>query len=89
MLVCLIIINISISQARYIRLPTVNCSELSPIGTPIIELLNVLPSANWEFPFFIYAEVLTSIYFLNELTRNTSANLTLHFSKDYLFQVLI
>jgi hypothetical protein len=69
MLVCLIIINISIIQARYIRLPTFNCSELSPIGTPIIELLNVLASANWEFTFLTQTSVKS--YFLLDNLKGT------------------
>jgi hypothetical protein len=57
-----LIINISFIQARYIRLPTVNSSELSPIGTPIIQLLDVLPSSNWEFQFLTQLSIKS--YFL-------------------------
>jgi hypothetical protein len=60
---------ISLSQSRYIRLPPVNCSELSPIGTPITQLLNTLPSSNWEFTFLTRTSVIS--YFLLDDLKGT------------------
>jgi hypothetical protein len=64
-----LIVNISIIQARYIRLPAVNCSELSPIGTPIKQLLDILPSSNWEFTFL--TQTLIKTYFLLDNLKGT------------------
>ncbi len=64
-----LIINISLIEARYIRLPTVNSSELSPIGTPIIQLLDVLPSSNWEFKFLTQLSIKS--YFLLDNLKGT------------------
>jgi hypothetical protein len=64
-----LIINISLIQARYIRLPTVNSSELSPIGTPIIQLLDVLPVSNWEFTFL--TQISLKSYFLLDNLKGT------------------
>jgi hypothetical protein len=64
-----LIINLSIIQARYIRLPIVNSSELSPIGTPIIQLLDVLPSSNWEFRFL--SQLTIKSYFLLDNLKGT------------------
>ena len=63
------IINLSFIQARYIRLPTVNASELSPIGTPIIQLLDVLPPSNWEFQFLTQFSIKS--YFLLDTLKGT------------------
>jgi hypothetical protein len=60
---------ISISQSRYIRLPSVNCSELSPIGTPITQLLSILPSSNWGFTFLSRTSVIS--YFLLDDLKGT------------------
>jgi len=64
-----LIINISFIQARYIRLPTVNSSELSPIGTPIIQLIDVLPLSNWEFTFLTQLSIKS--YFLLDNLKGT------------------
>ncbi|CAF0983298.1 unnamed protein product [Adineta steineri] len=63
------IVNITIIQARYIRLPTVNCSESSPIGTSITQLLDVLPLSNWEFTFLTQTSLKT--YFLLDNLKGT------------------
>ncbi|CAF2707704.1 unnamed protein product [Rotaria sp. Silwood2] len=60
---------ISLSQSRYIRLPPVNCSELSPIGTSITQLINILPSSNWEFTFLTRTSVIS--YFLLDDLKGT------------------
>jgi hypothetical protein len=60
---------ISLSQSRYIRLPPVNCSELSPIGTPITQLLHILPSSNWGFTFLTRTSVIS--YFLLDDLKGT------------------
>ncbi|CAF3347121.1 unnamed protein product [Rotaria sp. Silwood1] len=56
-------------QSRYIRLPPVNCSELSPIGTSITQLINILPSSNWEFTFLTRTSVIS--YFLLDDLKGT------------------
>ena len=60
---------ISLIQSRYIRLPPVNCSELSPIGTPITQLLNILPSSNWGFTFLSQTSIIS--YFLLDDLKGT------------------
>ncbi|CAF0777159.1 unnamed protein product [Rotaria sp. Silwood1] len=60
---------ICLSQSRYIRLPPVNCSELSPIGTSITQLINILPSSNWEFTFLTRTSVIS--YFLLDDLKGT------------------
>jgi len=69
LIVNLFFIIISLSQSRYIRLPSVNCSELSPIGTPITQLLNILPSSNWGFTFLTRTSVIS--YFLLDDLKGT------------------
>ncbi|CAF3254774.1 unnamed protein product [Rotaria socialis] len=69
LIVNLFISFISLSQSRYIRLPPVNCSELSPIGTSITQLINVLPSSNWEFTFLTRTSVIS--YFLLDDLKGT------------------
>ncbi|CAF5043712.1 unnamed protein product, partial [Rotaria sp. Silwood1] len=54
---------------EYIRLSTVNCSELSPIGTSLIQLLDILPSSNWEFTFL--TQTLIKSYFLLDNLKGT------------------
>ena len=56
-------------QARYLRLPPVNCSELSPIGTPITQLLSLLPPSNWAFHFLTRTSVVS--YFLLDDLKGT------------------
>ncbi|UJR13417.1 hypothetical protein I4U23_000432 [Adineta vaga] len=63
------LINSSIISARYIRLSTVNCSELSPIGTSITQFLDVLPRSNWEFTFL--TQTLIKSYFLLDHLKST------------------
>jgi len=58
-IVDLLFLSISLGHSRYIRLPTVNASELSPIGTPITQLLHVLPSSNWEFTFLTRTSIIS------------------------------
>ena len=65
-IICLII-NLLLTESRYIRLPLVNTSELSPIGTSIIQLYDVLPSSNWEFQFQIEQISLKSYFLLDNL----------------------
>ena len=69
LIVDLFALCISINQSRYIRLPPVNCSELSAIGTPITQLLNVLPSSNWAFAFLTRTSVVS--YFLLDDLKGT------------------
>ncbi|CAF1314848.1 unnamed protein product [Rotaria sordida] len=64
-----LIVNISIIESQYIRLSTVNCSELSPIGTSIIQLLDILPLSNWEFTFL--TQTLIESYFLLDNLKGT------------------
>ncbi|CAF4917553.1 unnamed protein product [Rotaria sp. Silwood1] len=69
-IICLwLIIIISIIECEYIRLSTVNCSELSPIGTSLIQLLDILPSSNWEFTFL--TQTLIKSYFLLDNLKGT------------------
>lgn len=68
-IVDIILLSISLSHSRYIRLPTVNASELSPIGTPITQLLHILPSSNWEFTFLTRTSVIS--YFLLDDLKGT------------------
>lgn len=56
-------------QSRYIRLPSVNCSELAPIGTPVTQLLSLLPSSNWGFTFLTRTSVIS--YFLLDDLKGT------------------
>ncbi|CAF0841968.1 unnamed protein product [Adineta steineri] len=69
LIVYLFFIFITSIQSRYIRLPSVNCSELSPIGTPITQLLNILPSSNWGFTFLTRTSVIS--YFLLDDIKGT------------------
>ncbi|CAF4267071.1 unnamed protein product, partial [Rotaria sp. Silwood2] len=64
-----LIINICKIKSQYIRLSTVNCSELSAIGTSIIQLLDILPSSNWEFSFL--TQTLIKSYFLLDDLKGT------------------
>lgn len=65
-----LIINIlSLIQCRYIRLPIINSTESSPIGTTIIQLLDVLPLSNWEFIFL--TEISLKSYFLLDNLKGT------------------
>ena len=59
----------SVISARYTRLPTVNSSELTPIGTPIIHLIDYLPNANWEFRFLRSSSI--NSYFLLDFLKGT------------------
>jgi len=68
-IVDLLFLSISLGHSRYIRLPTVNASELSPIGTPITQLLHVLPSSNWEFTFLTRTSIIS--YFLLDDLKGT------------------
>ena len=65
--ICLI--SVTFTESRYLRLPPVNCSELSPIGTSIIQLLNNLPASNWEFSFLTRTSVAS--YFLIDDLKGT------------------
>ena len=68
-IVNLLLSSIALCQSRYIRLPPVNCTELAPIGTAITQLLNILPSANWEFTFLTRTSVIS--YFLLDDLKGT------------------
>ena len=68
-IVSLLLSSIALSQSRYIRLPPVNSTELAPIGTAITQLLNLLPSANWEFTFLTRTSVIS--YFLLDDLKGT------------------
>lgn len=61
-----LLIGVSVVQARYLRLTPVNISELSPIGTSIIQLLDVLPASNWEFSFLTRTSI-ASYFLLDDL----------------------
>ena len=69
LIVNLFFIFTTLSHSRYIRLPSVNCSELSPIGTSITQLINILPSANWEFTFLTRTSIIS--YFLLDDLKGT------------------
>lgn len=69
LIVNLFFLSISLIQSRYIRLPPANASELSPIGTPITQLLNILPTSNWEFTFLTRSSVIS--YFLLDDLKGT------------------
>lgn len=59
----------SLISARYTRLSIVNSSELSPIGTPIIQLIDFLPNSNWDFQFLSSSSMKS--YFLLDSLKGT------------------